>query len=230
MTLAEFPVPRQADWLNAAEQLGTDLVGAMAANLKVTSDGILDNQKGGLFYASFALMFSRQILNDPGFLRYWKRLALTNSYKWTCVRGEMGCSRWAIENGYSHGATYDVSRLVHELNDFESAQLLSLVRSCCQLRLGRNPGQEMSKLINGYSDEGDWKRRAVSFLIDRVGSFEFPYMHSTQFADRKVFGFLKKNVIKSLSRDQVSEITMRFGDDCGFDLRGEIRELLQRDA
>ena len=225
-----FPVPRQADWLHAAEQLGTDLTGAMAANLTVTPDGILDNQKRGLFYASFALMFSRRILSDPRFLQFWKQLALTNSYKWTAYRGEMGCSRWAIESGYSHGATYDVSRLVHELNDCEPAQLLSLIKSCCTSLLRKNAGLEMSKLIIDYSDDGDWKQQAVSFLIDRVGTFAFPYMQSTQFKDRKVFGFLKKKLLVSASRDEVTEIISCFGAGCDFDLRDEIREFQQRDA
>ena len=79
---------------------------------------------------------------------------------------------------------------------------------------------EKATLINEYNINGDWKRYAISFLIDCAGSIAFPYLQSAEFADRKVFGFLKKGLIRVLSRDEVSEIITRFGVGCDFDLRG----------
>ncbi|MWB76411.1 glycosyltransferase [Pseudooceanicola sp. 216_PA32_1] len=118
-----FPLPGARDWLEQAEALDVDYAGAISQNGVPKTE--LDNPAGPdwrlatghrhFHYASYALAIRPAILRDPGFRRFWQKYRLTQVKNTVVRRGEIGLTRWVLDSGHSHGATYDVLSLAKDL-------------------------------------------------------------------------------------------------------------------
>lgn len=129
-----FPVSDKSDWIEDAEKLDADFVGA-ASNYAISKE-VRKNLSGfrweyseknlGFHYCSFALSIGHNVLSSKGFLKYWKSFRLTNNKKVTIRRGEIGLSQWIIKNGFTHGSTLDISRLNSELAGLDFSQVFDI--------------------------------------------------------------------------------------------------------
>ncbi|WP_298844440.1 rhamnan synthesis F family protein [uncultured Roseobacter sp.] len=126
-----FPIQDTTDWLEDVEALGVDFAAAASnyglprpepeAFADIEFDYRVDHPN--FHYCSFALSFSNKMLGHPGFLNFWKRFPLSNSKKRTVRRGEIGLTQWALKNGFSHGATFDVGRMKQKLTQLDDIRL-----------------------------------------------------------------------------------------------------------
>lgn len=123
-----FPLTGRLNWLERAEQSGLDLYGANKfgdlvkpkADQFETAEWTVNPLAKKLHYGSFALSFGPAILRAHGFLRFWRRLRISQG-KWRTIRrGEVGLSRCAINAGFTHGCLSDYSQIsLAELPDFD---------------------------------------------------------------------------------------------------------------
>lgn len=118
-----FPVPGTQNWLEQAEALGVDYAGA------ATSFGIprvprdqyqtiqwdYDTSLSEFHYCSYAILVGKNMLRDKRYHRFWATYVLSEKKNKVVRRGEMGMSRFAIDTGFTHGATYDMRTLPDQL-------------------------------------------------------------------------------------------------------------------
>ncbi|MEE4347295.1 MAG: rhamnan synthesis F family protein [Paracoccaceae bacterium] len=118
-------------WFATARGCGKDFVGSVSkfgvkkvdiedhGNIKWEFD--CGNPK--FHYASNTWSLGPRVLCDPGFLKFWRRLQIRDSKYYTVRRGEIGFSRWIIDQGFSHCATLSVARLDAELEQLDDTEL-----------------------------------------------------------------------------------------------------------
>lgn len=116
-------IPQAISWFDQARSLETDFMAATSnfAMPRVDPHRFRDivwnhstNHKN-FHYASYALGFGERILQSPAFLKYWRKLNISNDKTRTVRRGEIGLSQWVLRHGFSHGETYKVNQLDIEL-------------------------------------------------------------------------------------------------------------------
>ena len=121
-----FPVRPDLNWLHTAEAMGLDLVGSVFHD-GMNSKDVLDFSKANwrvdekapnFHYGSYSLLLGRDIFTSKLFRSFWRNYVPTSSKLLTVQRGEMGLTRWVIDNGFSHGAicdTHHLDQLLHNL-------------------------------------------------------------------------------------------------------------------
>lgn len=131
-----FPLPGGQDWLDAVEALGVEFAGA-ASNFGTPRPEIegfrairwtYSPDHRNFHYCSFALCLRPAVFRHPRFLDFWRRLRLTDKKKRTVRRGEIGFTQWALAQGFTHGATLDVTTLDRDLERLDDARLLEIAR------------------------------------------------------------------------------------------------------
>ena len=160
-----FPLPGTHDWLDDAEALGVDL--AAAASNYGTPRAEIEQFRNlqwsyahthrNFHYCSFALFMRPELFRSRAFLAFWKQLRLTDKKKRTVRRGEIGFSQWAIAQGFSHGATLDISHLDRELDALDDCRLREVAQGLIipedpklrslQARVLADPSETRSDLI-----------------------------------------------------------------------------------
>jgi len=126
-----FPVPNTDDWFQRAEALGVDYAAAATSYSiqRVPLDRYhtihweLDPNLRDFHYCSYALLVGRSILQDPRYTKFWRSYVLTERKNKVVRRGEMGMSRFAVDNGFSHEAIYDLSTLPDVLDTCTDEEL-----------------------------------------------------------------------------------------------------------
>lgn len=230
---AWFPIPPSSDWLAQAERLNVDLAGAVSNNgwvdyLKDASrerPWIFDPLAPQLHYCSFALLLGSRVLQDPGFIQFWRDLKLTSDKRLTVLRGEVGLSRWIIDRGYRHSATLDLRRFDQELEQVDVARLRELVAHLiipedAKLR------EEQKRLIAMPVEQSDpvVLRRFILWATAATGpAYALPHWSLSQ----RGFGFLKKSPMwLSEPTARITESLLeRYGDSS---MLVEARELASR--
>ena len=125
-----FPVT-DTDWLDQVDALDVDFAGTVSQHglPRVDAAAFRDLQvtyttdHPRFHYGSFALAIGPRILRDPSFLRYWRKLRLSERKRKTVTFGEVGLTAWVLANGYSHGDTLGVATLADRLSDLDEATL-----------------------------------------------------------------------------------------------------------
>lgn len=215
-----FPLPGTSDWLDDARALNVDFAGA-ASNYGITP------QRPGTYvypewtyapdnpdfhYCSFALLMSERLLRDPAFRRFWSSFNLTNDKKEVVQRGEIGLSRWVIENGYAHASTLDIARFDDDLERLSVARIHEIALELIipeehELR------HEKAKLLARFDGSDAWRGEAVRFILLTVAQTGASYA-IPEFAVRdKGYPFLKKSPLW-LDRD-AAESTLRIARSLG---------------
>jgi Rhamnan synthesis protein F len=200
-----FPIPGAMDWIAQAEALNRDLVGSvctgfsgrMRAHLFRETPWQVDMARPGVHYGSFALMLSRKLMQDSGFLRFWRRLRLSQGKTRTIKRGEIGFTQWVMRHGFSHGATSDLSRLDKVLAE-QSESALDQIFANLIIVQDEKADRQRLKLSEKPLTRAE-KEAFIRMVVARRGpSLSLPGIMINDFE----FAFLKKYATKSASQDK----------------------------
>lgn len=81
-------------------------------------------------YASYALAIGSRILRDPKFLRFWRKIRLSQNKNTTVRRGEIGLTQWILRcKCYSHAEAYPTAILDREIAALDDATLDLVTRN-----------------------------------------------------------------------------------------------------
>ena len=223
-----FPIPNTGNWFSEADALGADYVSV------ATSYGIkrvhpenyqdivwkLDTSLRNFHYCSYAIMVGRRILRDPRYFRKWRRYVLSNNKRKVVRRGEMGMSRFAVDLGFTHSATYDIESLPEALDLCSDEELNHYLKSLILLndQYSIKNIDEIRGNLDATKSIEDRKKVKLLLMIfaARIGvSYFLP-----EFLYRKhQFPFVKKSPTTMSQSD--SDIMYRFATLIG-GLDGEI--------
>ena len=229
-----FPVPSHANWLRKAEKLNRDLVSS-------TSDGFIKRPSSGgpyrvlwsydeslsmFCYNSFSLLLSNSLICHPGFLRFWRRLKLTNNKRQTVKRGEIGFTRWVKGNDFSHGSTIDMSKFDKDVERLTHAQLRDVLDNL-MVTQDSNLIEAKRELLEEYRRSDAWKSQAVDFVLFAASRVGVGYSMGGYLVRDHNFGFLKKLPIR-LNEDAaqvMARVAGKLNVHCDFDLLDEVAEV-----
>lgn len=230
-----FNLPGGSDWLDEAERLGVDLAAA-ASNYGIPRVKIEDFREivwhyrtthENFHFCSFALLFSRKVLADPEFLRFWQRFPLTSDKGRTVRRGEIGFSKWILGRKFTHQATCDIADLDHELAGLDDPRLAEVAAN---LIIPEDPRFQAMKhqLLAGAPSRAE----LISLILVGVARQGASYALADFTITEKRFPFLKKSPVW-LNRE-TSDITLKLAAALpgpeGAEILAEAKALRQRRA
>lgn len=213
-----FPLPGARDWIAQAEASGLDFAAACShatiyqmKRRPPRGSGLAEYQalewvyrdKGNrrFHYVSFAQSLGPNVLRHPGFVRFWKRLRLSNSKSQTVRRGEVGFTRWIIKTGLSHGETLNTATLPQQLAELETAELRHIAETAISFGHRYTARAQAAALTDPALDRENLIR-LILFVVARQGiSYAVP-----NFTIPRGFAFLKKSPIWEDRR--ASDITL----------------------
>ena len=229
-----YPLPGSDDWLGKAEALGLDFVGASASHAVDILDvddldrmtWHFDMARKESHYGSFALSLSGRVTSDRRFLRFWKRLVLSNLKEKVVRHGEIGLTHWALRHGFSHGAVYDARRLDEEFRALPPDVLLHMVERLVPAGDRQSYAKKKDILRSARSDGID-RDRLEKFALLVVARLGMSYSLADYLIERHSFPFLKKSPLwlDAESSRILLEITEEMGPEADYIL-AEARELV----
>ncbi|WP_281968264.1 rhamnan synthesis F family protein [Roseovarius nanhaiticus] len=131
-------VDSQQSWFKSVRDANVDFCGATAhygirpyrAHEFRDIDWTYTTHFSRFHYGSYALAMSTNILRDPGFLKFWRNIRLSNDKNVTVRRGETGLTQWMLRRKrYSHVATCQTSDLGNEIEALSDDELDAVVRT-----------------------------------------------------------------------------------------------------
>lgn len=201
---AWFPISKNSDFLNFIETANLDFIGAtshygferlrLPKNREGLSSKIKFNTKKRRFhYASYVLAFSKNILSDQNFFRFWKNLRLSGTKNIVVRRGEVGLTQWVINKGiYSHGSYIDSAKLEKIFNSLSKQELLKITQETIVENIS------LKNFIGSFSEDLEdlSKDELVSFLLIIVSRQIIVFSLANFLIKRMNFPFLKKMLFK----------------------------------
>lgn len=190
-----FPLSGRLNWLQIAQDSDCDLFGANKygdlvkpkAEQFATAEWRVDPKSPKLHYGSFAMSFGPAILRSAGFMRFWRRLRISNG-KWRSIRrGEVGLSRWAIGAGFRHGALSDHSQMNHVLTAMPLADFDRLWADFL-----RNKTDFFDRLSPQSLTNRHLRQKFLEMAIAHLGA---EYLLPRWFIETENFPFLKKTTL-----------------------------------
>lgn len=187
-------------WFAQARRLGRDFVGASPSLTRRKFADISearqcwppDIRHPFFHYGSYAVGIGGRVLGDSGFLRFWKRLTISNNKKLTVRRGEMGLTQWIIARGFSHGATHDFSAIEAELEGLPSPELDGVARGALLLR--QFPFEQIrAEVLETDANTEAGRRRRIDYLLYLICRQGPAYTLAGYAIGKKGFHFLKKS-------------------------------------
>ena len=224
-----FPITSHVDWLNEAEKMGLDYVGAAShfgmPRPKVAEFRNLEwkyaTDHHFFHYASYALLISSTILKDQDFWRFWKKFPMTNIKRLVIRRGETGLTQWVIHKGYSHGSTLNLATINADIHCLSRSELELMVKKlliCAdEPELQKIKEEVMTATLSSNSAMANLI--LLSILIQGVSYAVGEYLIVHQ-----RFGFLKKSPLWLSSES--SRLMLEFIED----LEGEIGSHVRNEA
>ena len=171
-----FPINKGNDFVDFIAESNLDFIGATShyglerfrlprdrQNLK--SEIKFSHKKANFYYSSYVLSFSNRILNDDKFLKFWKRMRLSNKYNVIVRNGEIGISQWVFKNGgYTHGSFIDSSQISQVLNKFSKEKLFEISQNLIV------DSYELKNFMNSFSSsiESFSKGELISYIMTIV--------------------------------------------------------------
>ena len=197
-----FPINKGNDFVDFIAESNLDFIGATShyglerfhlprdkENLK--SEIKFSHKKANFYYSSYVLSFSNRILNDDKFLKFWKRMRLSNKYNVIVRNGEIGISQWVFKNGgYTHGSLIDSSQISQVLNKFSKEKLFEISQNLIV------DSYELKNFMNSFSSsiESFSKGELISYIMTIV-SKQIIVFSLADFLVRELnFPFLKKRI------------------------------------
>lgn len=224
---AWFPLPGSRNWLADAEALELDFVGAATnyGHTRVDPKNFRDirwhysSNHRNFHYCSFALMMSGKLFNDKRFQRFWKSFPLTNDKTVTVRRGEIGLTKWVIQQGFSHGSTLDIAALDQRLAEYGIDELRAIA---AQTLMPQSPS--MKEVLEDTVRSAESKEDLVNVILTAIARKGISYAQPRLIHRDYGFAFLKKSPLW-LDED-ASNLTLAFTRD----LDGEFGKVLQAEA
>lgn len=201
---AWFPISKNSDFLNFIETANLDFIGATShygferLRLPKNREGLrskikFNTKKRRFHYASYVLAFSKNILSDQNFFRFWKNLRLSGTKNIVVRRGEVGLTQWVINKGiYSHGSYIDSGKLEKIFNSLSKQELLKITQETIVENIS------LKKFIGSFSEDLEdlSKDELVSFLLIIVSRQIIVFSLANFLIKRMNFPFLKKMLFK----------------------------------
>ncbi len=192
-----FPLNDGPNWLGQAEALKADFVGA-TYHFGIQRP-ILDEfsnvswryrrHKTNFHYASYAMRLANNAISDPSFLRFWKKMRLTNDKNKVVRRGETGLSVWLLKRGHSHDATHPMLDLDWLLREMSTPDLRATLKKLVLL-----PDPFVEELIVQIEEDDSCEpsqiQSAIMFVAARHG---IAYALANFLIQHRNFQFLKKS-------------------------------------
>mgnify|MGYP003314666392 CR=1 FL=1 len=118
-----FPINKDDSYIDFIENSNLDFIGAtshygfkrqrLPSKKTSLSKPQFNFNNKNFHYASYALSFSKKILKDENFLKFWKNLRLSGTKNLVVRRGEIGLTQYIVRNKeYSHGSLIDSGKLL----------------------------------------------------------------------------------------------------------------------
>jgi hypothetical protein len=211
---AWFPLPGSANWLQEAEQLDLDYVGAATnyGHARVNPEEFRNlswsysSEHRNFHYCSFALMISGKLFSDPSFQRFWRNFPLTNNKTVTVRRGEIGMSQWVIRNQFTHASTLDIADLDQHLSALPDDELRHIAE---QTVIPEMPQMQdiLVKTLAGTPTREELIGLILTSIARQGISYTQPRLVHRDFG----FAFLKKSPI--WLDETASDLTLAFARD-----------------
>lgn len=186
-------------WLDQVQRTRGSIVGAVA-NYCVRFDAgaprtsapwTYDHDNDGFHYCSFALAFRRDALSDPAFLRFWKKLKLTNDKLTTIQRGEIGLGQWIRHSGHTHCATFDLSGLDRALDRLDTDRIRAIAE---RLIVPQDPvlRARIARLLND-PELGQQRQALIALVLEVTAATGAAYALPDYATKEGAYPFLKKS-------------------------------------
>lgn len=229
-------VPQKTSWFEDARALGRDFVAATSnyamPRVNQTDFRSIDwhhsTAHRNFHYASYALGFGRRILADPAFLRFWRRLQISNDKTRTVRRGEIGLSQWVLRRGYSHGATFEVDALDRQLAALDDDAIDRLAHD---LVISDDPRLEAVREAVLRSGPAEGRADRIALILTTVSRQASGYALPAWSLPRG-FQFLKKSPLwlSPQAAAATFRVIARLDGEAGRVITEEARELTRRAA
>lgn len=207
-------IEQDISWFQQARAAACDFVGASYSRtheLKTLEDAKKHwppNSSDRFFhYGSYALLIGSNALRHKDFLRFWKKLLITNDKALTVRRGEMGLSQWIIRNGFSHCATCDFGAVEAEFQALPSAVLDRIARGALVIS-DRKCAHLREQVLATDPDSLPGRRCREDYLLYLVCTQGPAYALAGYAVEFKKFQFLKKSPaqLSSISHSLMREL------------------------
>ncbi|MEM9585612.1 MAG: rhamnan synthesis F family protein [Pseudomonadota bacterium] len=196
-----FPVEDSRDWLADVDALGVDFSAAAShyGFPRVDPEAFRSIQfeyssdRNSFHYCSFAISFSRKVIEHPTFFQFWKRFPLTNKKKRTVRRGEIGLTAWALKHNFSHAETSGINQLKNRLDQYDSAQLKEIAQS--MIILGDNAMKQIKAdtvTQPCQMSSSEWKKLILTIVARQGASYALAHYNVIE----QDYFFLKKSPVR----------------------------------
>ena len=158
-----------------------------------------DTKLSDFHYCSYAILVGKKILRDSAYHRYWKPYVLTEEKNKVVRRGEMAMSRFAVDNGYTHAATYDISTLPKVLETCTDEELNAYAHN--MVFLGEWVMKEMLDHILPRLDarrSPPERQETIKLIMATSARFGISYVIPHFLHDKHRFPFLKNHPSASI--------------------------------
>lgn len=223
-----FPIPDANDWLAAAENAGSDIVGAVgnraiprpAAHDTGRPDWTFTPSGRQFYYGSFALLVSGNALADADFPLFWKRLRLGREKRHVVKHGEVAFSQWAIGRGHSHSATLRTETLPDDLGRLDQDTLRAVLSNL--IVIGDDDLKAAGhRLAIDESHRDDWRDRAINHIMKVAARQGMAYALAWFNVIHRDHAFLKKSPVRQDADG--ARVTVAIADKVGGNAAEDIR-------
>jgi Rhamnan synthesis protein F len=217
-----FPLPEKSDWLRDVEKLNVDFCGAISGSRMSRGQGkdhrnlkwTFSSTNRDFHYCSFALAFSGRLINDPKFLRFWRKIRLTKIKNKTVRRGEIGLSQVFTRSGFTHASTFDVAGMETALSKLPVERIAEITK---RVILPTGMAQKMIKqdVLDRISMTEQWRLEAIKYILSCAALYGASFSTADFNITENCFGFLKKTPVAAggESADISLEILSRLRGD-----------------
>jgi GT2 family glycosyltransferase len=233
-----FPVPGTANWFDEAEALNVDYAAAATSysiqrvplDRYQTIHWELDTKLRDFHYCSYALLVGRNILQDPRYRKYWRSYVLTERKNKVVRRGEMGMSRFAVDNGFSHAAIYDLTTLPDVLDTCTDEELYHFANSMVLLG-DEDTKKSIAEIVPTLDARRSIAERndTIKLLMTTAARIGVSYVLPEFLHSKHRFPFVKKSPvgIDKSDSDVMVQFAERLGGKDGEIIRAEMQMIRQ---
>ena len=227
-----FPVPNTKNWFTEAEALDVDYAAAATSysiprvplDRYQTIHWQMDFNLRDFHYCSYALLVSSKLLQNDKYHKFWKSYVLTELKNKVVRRGEMGMSRFVIDNGFSHAAVYDLTTLPDVLDQCSDDELVRFANNMVLLgdKDSKESIAEIVPTIDARRTSAE-REDTIKLLMTTAARIGVSYVLPEFLHAKHKFSFVKKS---PLGIDQAdSDIMVELGRQ----LPGRDGEIIQQE-
>ena len=198
-----FPIIDDNSFIDFIDNSNLDFISATShygfkrLRLPLTKNGLYKPQfnfnNKNFHYASYVLSFSKKILKDKSFFKFWKNLRLSGAKNIVVRRGEIGLTQFVVKNRkYSHGSFINSKKLEEILKTFSKEVLLKISReTIIENTFLKKFKDKFIKNIDNFS-----KDELIAFILIQVSRQIIVFTLIKFLIEDLKFPFLKKTLLK----------------------------------